>query len=355
MNPPPGPAPLSFLGSVALPTALLVRRRYPLAAVGAFLVASVLVNLERPLSDSGDSIAAGVGVLVMSYSLGAHAAGWRALVGLALTLGLVFVAVVTDPDEATADSYIFFGIVVGGPWAAGRAIRHRRLSEASLSDRAERLVEERDRRAAEAVAQERDRIARELHDVVAHAISVIGLQARGGRKVIASDAARATRAFDAIEETAGQALTEMRRLLGMLRMPDEKLAREPQPSLARLDELVAQVRGAGLPVEIDVQGEPVELPPGIDLSAYRIVQEALTNAIKHAGPTRARVLVTYRPEDIQVEVTDDGAGSAAIAEDVGSGHGLAGMRERVAVFGGELDAGREPTGGFTVRARLPLR
>jgi signal transduction histidine kinase len=185
---------------------------------------------------------------------------------------------------------------------------------------------------------------------VAHAISVIVLQARGGRKVLDAEPEEARQALDAIERTAAQALGEMRRLLGLLRESDEEAALAPQPSLARLDELAAQVSAAGLQVELSIEGGPVELPPGVDLSAYRIVQEALTNALKHAGPATARVTVRYGEDGLDLEVSDDGVGSA---NGHAPGHGLTGIRERVAVFGGDVESGERADGGFAVRARLP--
>ncbi|MGH2968311.1 MAG: sensor histidine kinase, partial [Solirubrobacteraceae bacterium] len=207
-------------------------------------------------------------------------------------------------------------------------------------------------KAREAVVEERARIARELHDVVAHAISVIVLQARGGRRMLAEDPDDTRRALDAIEHAGAQALAEMRRLLGMLRQADDELALAPRPSLTRIDELVAQLAATGLPVAVTVEGEPLELPPGIDVSAYRIVQEALTNALKHAGPARAHVTLRYTPDELELVIVDDGAGTG---NGGGSGHGLAGLRERVAVYGGELESGRRAEGGYALRARLPLR
>ena len=208
-----------------------------------------------------------------------------------------------------------------------------------------------ERDAAEAaIVEERGRIARELHDVVAHAISVIVLQARGGRRLHDSEPDETRGALDTIEHTGQQALVEMRRLVGLLRESDEELALAPQPTLSRLDHLVDQVRAAGLPVELSIEGEPIELPPGIDLSAYRIVQEALTNALKHAGPAQARVSLRYHPDGLEIEIADDGAGTA---NGDSGGHGLVGIRERVSVYGGELDAGPQADGGFAVRARLP--
>ncbi len=185
---------------------------------------------------------------------------------------------------------------------------------------------------------------------MAHAISVIVLQARGGRKLLDEEPDEARQALDAIERTASQALDEMRRLLGLLRESDEELALTPQPTLARLHDLVTHVRDAGLPVELAVEGEPTELPPGVDLSAYRIVQEALTNALKHAGPATARVTVRYGEGELDLEIADDGAGAG---NGDGGGQGLTGIRERVAVFGGEVETGMRAEGGYAVRARLP--
>jgi signal transduction histidine kinase len=339
--------------ALALPITLALawRVRTPLAVLavvaGAFFPAAILFPL------SGDAaFAVWVALLVALYSVGAHAGGWRAVAGVVAMLAVVLGAVAADPEGADAGSYVFFLFVVGGPWLAGRAIRHRRLSERHLEARALAAEREREEKARAAVAEERVRIARELHDVVAHAISVIVVQARGGRRSVTADPKEAREAFDSIEATGREALAEMRRLLGMLRQGDEELALAPQPSLRYLDALVAQVREAGLPVELTVIGQPAALPPGVDLSAYRIVQEALTNALKHAGPATAQVLVRYGTEELEVEVTDTGRRRSAGGED--AGHGLTGMRERVTLFGGELETGRRREGGFSVRARLPL-
>jgi len=178
------------------------------------------------------------------------------------------------------------------------------------------------------------------------------LQARGGRRMLTTDPEQTRQALDAIDHAGAQALAEMRRLLGVLRQTDEERALAPRPSLARIDELVTRLSGTGLPVHVTVEGTPVELPPGIDVSAYRIVQEALTNALKHAGPAHAQVTVRYTSDDLELEVSDDGAGTD---NGGGSGHGLAGLRERVAVYGGELESGVLAEGGYALRARLPLR
>jgi len=325
--------------SLALGGLLVFRARFPLVMGGAMLGIALLEGW-LPEARGGEWI--GLFVLLGVYTVAAYASGWRTAIAAALTLATGLVVLLGDPDNVDLGAILFFGFLFGTPWAAGRAIRHRRLRERQL---------EREKADAEAaIAEERTRIARELHDVVAHAISVIVLQARGGRKLLDAEPEEARQALDAIERTASQALAEMRRLLGLLRESDEQLALAPQPTLARLDDLVGQVREAGLPVELSIEGEPTELPPGVDLSAYRIVQEALTNALRHAGPASARVTVRYAEGELDLEVSDDGTGSG---NGGGAGHGLSGIRERVAVFGGDVEAGSRPEGGYAVRARLP--
>jgi len=326
-------------GLAVVAAALAVRTRYPLFPLGLLFLAT----LAQPWTGrAGDAEIFGFVVLLSVYTAAAHTSGRRVWIGGAATFVIAWVSLITDPDGVYLGGMLFFGVLFGAPWAFGRVIRRRRLREQQL---------EREKAEAEAaIADERVRIARELHDVVAHAISVIVLQARGGRKQLDAGPEQTRDALDAIETTASQALAEMRRLLGLLRETDDDVARTPQPTLARLDELVGQVRDAGLPVELVVHGTPHDLPPGVDLSAYRIVQEALTNALKHAGPATARVWVSYGESGLELEVADDGSGNG---NGDGTGHGLVGIRERVAVFGGEVDAGARPEGGYTVRARLP--
>jgi signal transduction histidine kinase len=201
------------------------------------------------------------------------------------------------------------------------------------------------------VAEERARIARELHDVVAHSISVMVVQAGAERRALRDDRAETREVLETIETTGRQTLAEMRRLLGMLRRSDDEIELAPQPGMEHVDALVDQVREAGLPVTLDVEGRRVPLPAGVDLSAYRIVQEALTNALKHAGPASARVTVRYGDGELELDIVDDGAGAV---NGNGGGHGLIGMRERVTMFGGDLDAGARREGGYAVRARLPI-
>jgi signal transduction histidine kinase len=328
---------------LAIVVPLARRSRMPLVLLGVLLATAVVGHwLPKPVTDVE---AFGFIVLVTLYSTGAHTSGRRAWIGGGAAGLFAVVALLEDPQGFYLGGVLFFALLFGAPWLAGVVVQRRRSSEA-------RMRQQRD--AAEAaIVEERARIARELHDVVAHAISVIVLQARGGRRLLDTEPEETRGALDTIEHTAQQALVEMRRLVGLLRESDEVLDLAPQPTLSQLDHLVAQVRAAGLPVEVAIEGEPVELPPGVDLSAYRIVQEALTNALKHAGPTRARITLDFGTDGLDVDVADDGVGAGAGNGGSGGGYGLAGIRERVAVVGGELDARPRPGGGFVVHARLP--
>ncbi len=329
--------------AVALGAAAARRSRDPLPLLGLILAVAV-VALAVPMLAEPTNSGVFVFYLLAIYSAAAHTSGRRTLVAGGMVVGLYVMAFASDGTGISADTVIFYTLLLSTPWAAGRAVRQRRLND--------RELEQEKTRAAAAIVEERARIARELHDVVAHSISVMVLQARGGRRVLDSDPADARDAFAVIESTGQQALDEMRRLVGMLRSDDETLPLAPQPSLKELGTLVEQVRAAGLPVHVAIEGEPQDLPPGVDLSAFRIVQEALTNALTHAGPARARVVLRYLADDLEVEISDDGPGSG---DGSGSGYGLVGMRERVEVYGGELRAGRQPGGGYALRVRLPFR
>jgi signal transduction histidine kinase len=343
----PGPAQIRLpAGAVALAVGLAAARRVnaPLPFLALMLAISVVAAALPNLFGAFQPLGLLVFLLLAVYSAAAHTNGRRMVVAAGLTFGLYlndFIAI--DPAGVSPEGLIFYALLLGAPWVAGRAIRQRRLVDI-------RLEQEKARTAA-AVVDERARIARELHDVVAHSISVMILQARGGRRVLESEPGDARDAFAVIEQAGQQALVEMRRLLGMLRRSDEELALAPQPSLKELNRLVEQVETAGLPVEMVLEGEPRELPPGVELSAFRIVQEALTNALRHAGPAHARVTVRFGADDLELEISDDGAGSGGGPV---AGYGLVGMRERVAVYGGELHAGQRPEGGFALRVRLPL-
>ena len=331
---------------LAFTLALGWRRQAPLVVLAGWAIAtSVLANV-LPVLDTATTPA--VALVVAAYSAGAHAEGVRASIG---AVGVAALIAANVAEQFSLGDLLFITMILGGAWLAGQAMRYGRHREKALRQLTVDLEREREEKARAAVAEERVRIARELHDVVAHAISVIVLQARGGRRSLANDPGETREALDTIEATGSEALAEMRRLLGMLRRDDEEIALAPQPSLKNLDALAAQVKEAGLPVELAVEGEPIELPPGVDLSAYRIVQEALTNALKHAGPATARVVVRYTGRDLELEIADTGLGASAAN---GEGHGLVGMRERVSLYGGRIEAGPQHRGGFAVRARLPL-
>ena len=236
-------------------------------------------------------------------------------------------------------------------WLIGFFLSSRTRQTEELRERAERLELERELNARAAVAEERARIARELHDIVGHSVSVMTVQASAVRRLLREDQEREREALQTVEDTGRAALAEMRRLVGVLRRPEDAPALVPQPSLEYVDKLVEQTREAGLDTSLSLKGTPTKLPQGIDLTAYRLVQEGLTNAIKHANAKHAEVVVSYDNGTVELVVRDDGTGDGTGG---GSGHGLVGIRERIAVYGGELSAGPRPEGGYELRARLPV-
>jgi signal transduction histidine kinase len=345
--------PLLVAIAVVAGLALVAQPRLPFwGPVIAMLGVAAIVGIDAA---GTEDIATPFFLIVLaSWCFGAYNPPRRALVGLAAVLVCTAWAVVRFPDSQLGD-FLWIGSFLTAAWLTGFAVRHQAEQTQRLRDLAAQLKAEQDRRAEEAVRDERSRIARELHDVVAHHVSVMTVQAGAVRRLLTPEQEREREALVSVEETGRQALTEMRRLLGVLKDEAEQerpAPRAPQPGIATLDTLLGQVREAGLPVEMTLEGRPVELPPGVDLSAYRIVQEALTNALKYAGPARAWVVVRYRDDDVELEIANDGRTEAAQAD--GGGHGLVGMRERVAVYGGELESGPRPGGGFAVRARLPI-
>jgi signal transduction histidine kinase len=303
------------------------------------------------------------------YSLAAYGDRQLAVLGVVawtclLTVRLAFFVAASWPQVEVADLYDLFNdwVLLAAAWTLGQGVRQRRAHAAELEDRAARLEREREDKARQAATQERLRIARELHDVVAHSLSVIGVQAGAARLVLDADPdpTRAREAVAAIEATANRAMAEMRRALGILRDPERSERSEqagaalaPLPGLGQLPALLDQLRAAGLPAKLTLRGRPRPVGTSIDLSLYRIVQEALTNALKHASATHAEVLVCYRDHDVSVEVTDDGRGPPT-PTGRSEGAGTIGMQERVALFGGELRLGPRPQGGYAVRACLPL-
>ena len=341
-----GPTWLNLLAVVAGAVPLAWRRRYPFwvsVAVYAVLAGRALLVAE-PLELYSTTIA----VLVATYTVASYAPLRDAVLAAGFSALAIAVAVVRGSGTDAAWDPLASAILLGSIWLVGRVVGVR-------NERARALHEARDLHAAEAVSEERARIARELHDAVSHSLAAIAMQAGGARNVLEDDPGRAAESLAAIERTARQGLEEMRRMLGLLGEPDDggETALTPQPGLGRLDELVDAVRAAGLDVRSTVVGDVRELPAAVDVSAYRVLQEALTNVMKHAGATEAVVEVRYRPESLEVEVVDDGHGPVERPSD--GGRGLVGMRERVHVLGGTVETGpRQPGPGYRVAARVPL-
>ena len=331
---------------------LAARRRFPLTVLAVVLATGLAV-----VASGFPTVVLGLAILVAVYTVAAERELPVALAGLAAA-ELALVAGQLTPGATQRDTLIGNALVVAAAWLLGYFVGVRRSDTAELRRRTVELEQAREELARRAVSEERLRIARELHDIVAHSMSVIAVQSGVGAHVIDTQPEEARKALAAVEDTSRSALNELRRLLGVLRQDgDDASSLVPAPGLEDLDRLVAQVGEAGLAVELEVDGARPGVPPGVDLSAYRIVQESLTNVLKHAGPARdrirARVSVRYGDHDVVLEVVDDGRGAAG-AEPARTGHGIAGMRERAAVFGGELVAGPRPGGGFRVAARLPF-
>jgi signal transduction histidine kinase len=347
---PEGPLWLDLLIVLGFYGPLFLRRRFPM---GAPLV-SVAVVAAASFADhrfAQVQFAAYLTALGVSAWFGMRPDRGQALVGLA-SLQLVSVIVnLNDPKNPPIGDYLWSAITFSVAWVLGFALGGR-LRE---TDTARRLAEqaelEREEQARLAVAEERARIARELHDVVGHSVSVMTVQASAVRRLLEPDQDKEREALLVVEQTGREALAEMRRMVGVLRRPDEAPALAPQPSLEHIEKLVAHTRETGLPVELRIEGTAAELPPGIDTTAYRIVQEALTNAVKHARASKAEVVVRYVDGSVELTISDDGQGGG---DGDGSGHGLVGMRERVSVYGGELEAGPQTGGGFRLRATLPV-
>jgi signal transduction histidine kinase len=345
-------------GTLALAYGLALLHTLPLAARRLFPGAVLGISVASGLAVAAlgvPPVVLGPAILVAVYSVAAYGDRWVSLAGLAAA-ELGSVAVQLTPGRVQTPTVVTNALVFGAAWLLGHLVGVHRDHIARLERTAE-LERTRAELARRAVAEERLRLARELHDVVAHAISVIAVQSGVGAHVAATQPEEAAKALAAIEVTSRAALIELRRLLGVLRQegePQGDLA--PVPGLADLDALLAEVAKAGLGVRLRVEGTPAPLPAGVDLSAYRIVQEALTNVVKHAGPARAQVTIGYRDQEVTVEVTDDGRGVTVPTGDGRArvGHGPIGMRERVQVFGGDLETGPRSGGGFRVAARLPF-
>jgi signal transduction histidine kinase len=329
---------------------LLARRQFPfgapVASALAFATASFMDGRLVPFS-----FFLFLTVLAVCFLLGMLEQRRQALVGLGIVLICAAVVAGNDPTGQFGDLlFIYLAFIASWLGGFGLGLKFRQVTAAE--ERAARFEREREERARAAVTEERARIARELHDVVGHSVSLMTVQASAVRRLLRPEQEREREALLVVEQTGREALAEMRRMVGVLRRPEEAPALAPQPSLEHLEKLVEQARESGLPVDLRVEGHPLQLPAGVDLTAYRLVQEGLTNALKHARAERAQVLVRYGPGDIEVTVSDDGRGAGS---GDGGGHGLVGMRERVAVYGGELEAGPRAEGGYRLRARLPVK
>jgi signal transduction histidine kinase len=332
---------------VALP--LLFRRRFPFAAPAAvWLIAAAASFVDgRLIVFAVSASAAGLAAAFLLGNLSDHL---QARVGLVIVLGGITIIIYNDPTRATGD-FVFAPILFGIGWLAGYALRERAEQAQRAEERATIAELQREAAARIAVAEERARIARELHDIVAHAVSVMVLQVGAIRHKLPGALDEDREALQGVERTGRSALAEMRRLLGAMRQNGEHPELTPQPGLDSLETLLDEVGRAGLSVRLHREGDAFPLPPAIDLSAYRIVQEGLTNVLKHAQASRAEVTVRYGSDEVQIEVRDDGRGTSTTD---GLGHGLVGMRERVKIYGGEMATGTAADGGFILSTRLPV-
>ena len=338
---------LPALAILVLP--LFARRWFPFAGPAGYWILAAGISFVDPLLIPYPNSLFLIG-LVAAFLLGNLRDLRRAGLGLAIVVGASTTLVYNIPG-VSVDQLVFIPVDFAVAWIAGLAVRARVEQAEVAESHATQAEQERDAAARVAVAEERARIARELHDIVAHAVSVMVLQVGAVRHQLPDAMAEDRNALRSVEQAGRGALAEMRRLLSVMRRDGDGVELAPQPGLDGLDSLVQEIGRAGLPVELHLDGERFPLPPGIDLSAYRIVQEGLTNALKHARASHAEVTVRYGPDEVEIEVHDDGTG--ATPSD-GYGHGLIGIRERVRLYGGEMTAGRTNGGGFTLSTRLPL-
>jgi signal transduction histidine kinase len=329
---------------------MLWRRRFPFAApVSVWLLAATLSFVDgRLVVFTVSANFAGMAAAVLLGNLSDTA---QARIGLAIVMSSAVIVVYNDPNH-TLGEFIFVPVLFTIAWLAGFALRERSAQVEAAEERAIKAEREREVAARIAVAEERTRIARELHDVVAHAVSVMVLQVGAVRHGLPQTLGDERDALMGVESAGRTALAEMRRLLGAMRRDGDSPELTPQPGLDGLDSLLKDVGRAGLPVRLHVDGDPFPLPRAIDLSAYRIVQEGLTNALKHARASHADVTIQYRPDEVRIEISDDGEGGS---KSDSLGFGLVGIRERVKIYGGEMTAGAAPLGGFVLTTRLPLR
>ena len=346
-----GPRSLWFalpaIGVLVLP--LFWRRRYPFAAVAVYwVIGAAIACVDSQVVPSAESLFA-IG-LTTAFLLGNLRNALQAAIGLAVVVTSAVIIVERIPDHS-ASQLLFVPLDFAIGWVAGFALREHAERAEAAELRAALAEQERDAASRIAAAEERARIARELHDIVAHAVSVMVLQVGAVRHKLPNDFAEDREALQSVEQAGRTALVEMRRLLAAMRRDEDDVALGPEPGLESLESLFSDVERSGIAVRLHVDGEPFPLPRGLDLSAYRIVQEGLTNALKHAHASNVDVRLHYLPEELQIEVRDDGAGP--VGND-GLGHGLVGVRERVKIYGGDMSAGAANDGGFVLATRLPL-
>jgi signal transduction histidine kinase len=330
---------------------LLWRRRFPFAAPAAvWLLAATLSSVDGRLI--GSVAVLNVAGMAASFLLGKLRDVFQGRVGLVVVVSGAAIVVYNDPTHSAGELFFTPGLFAIG-WLAGFALRERAAQADAAEQRATDAEGGREENARRAVFEERVRIARELHDVVAHHVSMMGVQAGAARVVIDSDRVKAKEALTAIEVSSRQAVGELHRLLGFLRQAGDQDDLAPRPGLSQLPRLAASMSESRLAVAVSIEGEERSLPSMIGVSAYRIVQEALTNTLKHAAASRADVRVRYWPDELEVEIIDDGRGATALSGTRPGGLGLIGMRERAALHGGQLTAGTVSGGGFAVRVKLP--
>ncbi len=348
------PVPAALAGIVAS-ASVAVRRRNPLLTTVVAGVAGVVAD-----HTGGSHLAVAAPALALSYyTLGRDSALRHRRSIYVVWLALPLPAIAVGPNTASGSNPLLVDVVsiwaffIMIPFAAGRVVGARAALNDGLRANTERLAEEQRRHERQVATEERTRIARELHDVIAHSVSVMVIQAGAARRVVGRKPEVALEAMRTVEHCGRDALLDLRRMIGVLRRDELQLSGDMDPGLAQLDRLADRARVAGLPVQVRVDGEPRPLSAALDLVTYRVVQEALTNAIKHAGPARARVVVSFLPDSLELEIVDTGRGRAGGAAESG-GQGLIGMRERLALCGGRLEAGRRPEGGYRVKAHIPL-
>ncbi len=347
-----GPRWLVALCYAVAALALIWRRARPFAT---FCVVSGVFGLQALAIGASEGNGVLLPAMLATYSVAAHGTRREAFVSLGLLCSMAVVRELRNPDNtdlgSTADA-IAWDLVVVAAWLLGMYLHTRRLYVRELAARAARAERDREERAATAALEERERIAREMHDILAHSITVMVVQAEAAEEVLDRSPDKVRSSLQKVQRTGRDALVELRRTLGTLRQPGAG-ARTPQPGIAAVSSLAADIESAGLLVTVTVEGEVTTLPPSVDLAAYRIVQEALTNALKHAHATRATVHIRHEASGVQVEVRDDGTSAQGTPHD-GAGHGLAGMRERAVLYGGDFQAGPTDSGGYLVQARIPV-